>query len=127
MPKAISLDLRERVADAVLRAEESYPLIAERFCVSVGTVKRIAVKARAGESLEASSPPGRERKLGSVHLARIRAEIERDPYITSYELAARFNKYFPKNRVHRSTILRAMHELGFSFKKNTVRPAAGST
>ena len=39
------------------------------------------------------------------------------------ELAARFNKRFRGTKVHRSTILRAMHDLGFSFKKKSVRPA----
>ena len=127
MAAPLSLDLRERIAAAVVAEEESHPLIAERFDVSVSTVERISRKLREGQSLEPRKPPGRSSVLEENHLARIRVEIERDPYISSYELSWRFNKYFPKNRVHRSTILRAMHQLGYSFKKNSARSATRST
>ena len=122
MTAALSMDLRERIAAAINAAEESHPLIAERFGVSTTTVERISRKVREGASLDTAPRSGRPTSLGEKHLARVREELERDPYITSYELASRFNRYFPKNQVHRSTILRAMHELGFTFKKNSVRP-----
>lgn len=117
MAAPLSLDLRKRIAAAVLAAEETQPRIAERFCVSLSTVERISRKLNAGEGLEPQKHPGRQPLLDERHLERIRAELERDPYITSYELARRFNRVFSKNKVHRSTILRAMHRLGFSFKK----------
>jgi len=124
MAGPLSLDLRERIAAAIVAAEESHPLIAERFGVSQSTVERISRKQREGESLEPRKPPGRGPSLQPKHFRWIRAEVERDPYISSYVVAGRFNKRFPKNRVHRSTILRAMHSLGYSFKKNSVCPAA---
>lgn len=127
MTAPLSLDLRERIAAAIVAEEESHPLIAERLSVSVTTVERISRKLREGKSLEPRKPPGRRPVLEENHRARIRAEIERDPYISSYELTWRFNKRFAKNRVHRSTILRAMHQLGYSFKKNSVRSATRST
>lgn len=127
MAAPLSLDLRERIAAAVVAAEESHPLIAERFGVSVTTVERISRKQREGKSLEPRKHPGRGPALEEKHFAWIRAEVQRDPYISTYEVAGRFNKRFPKNRVHRSTILRAMHHLGYSFKKNSARPAARPT
>ncbi|NRA33425.1 MAG: IS630 family transposase [Polyangiaceae bacterium] len=122
MTTPLSLDLRKRIADAIVSAEENHPLIAERFGVSVTTVERISRKQREGRSLEARKQPGRACALETVHLDRIRAEITRDPYMSSYEVTERFNKRFPNNRVHRSTVLRAMHQLGYSFKKTPYAP-----
>ncbi|NVB39568.1 helix-turn-helix domain-containing protein [Pseudenhygromyxa sp. WMMC2535] len=125
MTTPISVDLRARIAEAIEAGEESQPLIAERFSVSVTTVERISRKLRQGESLVPKSPPGRTPKLKERHLLWIRGEMEKDPYLGSYHLSARFNRRFPKNRVHRSTILRALHQLGLSFKKNSLRSPAG--
>jgi len=121
------MDLRTRIAAAVRAAEESHTLIAERFCVSVTTVERISRKLREGQSLEPKKRPGRRRVLQDEHLAWIREQLENNPYMSSYELSARFNRRFRGNRVHRSTILRAMHELGYSFKKNSVLTAKRPT
>ncbi|MCP4905903.1 MAG: hypothetical protein GY910_13075 [bacterium] len=118
------MDLRERIAAAITAAEESHPLIAERFRVSVPTVERISRRLREGSGLKPRPKSGRPASLQEKHLAHIRRELERDPFMSSYELARRFKRFFPKHRVHRSTILRAMHDLGFSFKKNSVRPPA---
>ena len=122
MPGPLSLDLRERIVDALEAAEESHPLIAERFGVSVTSVERMSRRVREGKPLEADKPPGPGKKLGDVHLDWIQGELERDPFITSYDLRTRFCRRFPRLPVHRSTILRAMHELGFTFKKNSVCP-----
>ena len=119
----LSIDLRERIAAAIVTAEESHPLIGERFEVSVSTVERISTKVREGKDLAPRKHPGPAPVLAEKHLVQVRVEIERDPYISSYELTNRFNRRFPKNQVHRSTILRAMHQLKYSFKKNSVRSA----
>lgn len=121
------MDLRERIAAALSAGDETHPCIAERFNVSRTSVERIARKVREGRSLEPDSPPGPESKLKQKERDWLRTQIERDPYVSSYELTGLFNKSFRRNRVHRSTILRAMHELGFSFKKNSVLPKQGST
>lgn len=124
MARALSIDLRQRILNAVDEAEQSYPLIAERFSVSVTTVERLVRRRRQGKGLEPDKRSGRRPKLQDEHLAWIDEELKVTPYITSYELAARFNKRFRKLSVHRSTILRAMHDLGFSFKKNPVRASS---
>ena len=121
MAKTLSLDLRERIGVALVEARESHPLIAVRFQVSKATVERIARKIREGRSLEPVRRPGRTPLLGDRHFAYLRTQLEKGPFMTSYDLTRRFNKRFPKNRVHRSTILRAMHQLNFSFKKNSLR------
>lgn len=121
MPGPLSVDLRQRIVAAIEAAEESHPLIAERFGVSVTTVERMSRRQREGKPLEARKPPGPAKRLEEKHLDWMRRVLGEERFITSYELAARFRKRFPKHAVHRSTVLRAMHELGFSFKKNTTR------
>ena len=79
------MDLRERIAAAIDAAEESHVLIAERFDVSVSTVERISRKMREGNSLEPAPKPGRPPRLDERHLARIREELERDPYILALD------------------------------------------
>lgn len=61
--------------------------------------------------------PGPHSELKQKERDWLRAQIESDPYVNFYELTRLFKKSFPKNRVHRSRILRAMRDLGFSFKK----------
>ena len=91
--------------------------IVDTFAVSRNSVVRYVAKHRQGRSLEPSVPPGAEPKLGVQEYDWLRAEIKSNPYRTSYELTAKFNREFRSNRVHRSTILRAMHKLGYTYKK----------
>lgn len=124
MGTPLSRDLRERILAAVDLEEESYPLIADRFLVSVTSVERLVRRRRLGLSIEPGKSTGRPRKFDSEHLEWVGKELRENPYITSYELSARFKKYFPKTKAHRSTVLRAVHDLGFSFKKNSIRSSS---
>jgi transposase len=123
------MDLRERIADALRAAEESHPLIAERFGVSVTSVERISRRLREGRRLEPKKAPGPSRILQEKHLKYLSRQIERDPYVSSYDLTRLFRQRFRSLRVHRSTVLRAMHGLGLSFKKRlrTLPSATGLT
>lgn len=125
MPAPLSMDLRLRIAEAIERDQEAGDQIAARFNVSTASVSRIKAKIARGESLEPRPIPGPTPKLKPRHLEWVRAQLEADPFVTSYDLADRFNRHFRAMQVHRSTILRAMHELGFSFKKNSVRSPEG--
>lgn len=91
--------------------------IAEIFQVCDKTVRRLIAKSAKRESLAPGFAPGPAPKLGDKELGWLRRQLESNPYLTSYELAAGYNKRFLANRVHRSTILRAMHSLGFTHKK----------
>lgn len=57
--KALSLDLRQRVADA-LESGQTQTSVAERFAVSLSSVERIAHKRRAGQTLEPGVRPGKK-------------------------------------------------------------------
>jgi transposase len=118
------MELRERIAAAIQDQEQAQEQIEARFEVSFITVERMARRLREGEGLQPRKIPGRSPKLQERHIEYLRGQLEAGPYTNSYELAARFNKRFRATQVHRSTILRAMHDLGFTFKKDSLRSPA---
>ena len=117
MPAGLPIELRRRIVSAHVDQGLSKEEIAELFGVGRTTVNRYLEKAARGESLEPRFAPGPRSKLGAKELAWLKKSIAKNPYVTSYELAALYNRRFKKNQVHRSTILRAMHQLGFTHKK----------
>ena len=117
MPASLAIELRERIVgariDHGMRARE----IGELFQVSEKTVRRLLSKHDKGESLLPKFAPGPTRKLGDRENKWLREQLASNPYLTSYELSARYNKRFRSNRVHRSTILGAIGALGLTHKK----------
>ena len=111
------LELRERIVRAHVELKMGQQEIAELFGVGRSSVRRYLAKHAAGESLAPGIPPGAPTKLGDKELAWLRKQLTADPYLTSYELSARYNRRFRSNQVHRSTILRAIAALGFTHKK----------
>lgn len=102
-------------------------MIAKRFSVSVTSVERISRRMREGRHLTRTEHSGGPRPLlKEQHHAYIREQLKNDPFVSSYELAKRFNNHFADLQVHRSTILRAMHAAGFSFKKKPPTRHKGS-
>ena len=121
------MELRTRILETSLSGQWKEREVADLFSVSLTTVQRLRSKHRHGQSLEPSSPTGAPRKLNASHLQWLKRYLNQWPYATSYELTQKFNRAHRQCAVHRSTILRAMHELGYSYKKNTgsaaTRPA----
>ena len=117
MPAGLPLELRTRIVDAHLDQGLSFEEIADLFGVGLSTVRRYVLKHSRGESLVPRTSPGAQPKLGEKELAWLKERIDEDPHLSSYDLAAKYNRRFKKNRVHRSTILRAIHRLGFTHKK----------
>lgn len=117
MSVGLPIELRERIVRAHVEQGMGPQEIAEVFGVARTSVRRYLEKHANGESLAVGRPPGARAKLGPAEHAWIGDSLKQDPYLTSYELAARYNRQFKANRVHRSTILRAMRTLGFTHKK----------
>lgn len=117
MPAALPVELRERIVGASHQGM-AFAEIARVFRVGRTTVRRYVAMAAEGQSLEPRLPPGARPKLGPSAMEWLKKNIEANPFVTSYELSALFNRTHRRQRVHRSTILRAMHKLGFTFKKN---------
>lgn len=117
MPASIPIELRERIVRAHVERGMGLREIADLFDVGYTSVWRYLAKHANGEPLEPGRPPGAQPKLTKLQRSWLKKQLESDPYLTSYELSARYNRHFRSNRVHRSTILRAMHALGFTHKK----------
>lgn len=115
--RGLPIELRERIVAAHVDQGLAILEIADLFAVSHNSVRRYVAAAAKGESLAPKSPPGLEPKLGKKELDWLLVDIKANPFSTSYELTARYNRHFRSNQVHRSTILRAMHQLGFTHKK----------
>ena len=116
--KALSLDLRQRVADALDALEEgqTQTSIAKRFAVSRSSVERIARKRREGQGLEPGVPAGkkplveREQQEAFAHLAAWRTDW------TLQTLAQAWQEQAGK-ALSQATTSRTLRRSGFSFKK----------
>ena len=115
--RGLPIELRVRIVAAHVEQGLAILEIAELFGVSHSSVRRYVAAEANGDSLVPKSPPGLERKLGKRELDWLLVDIKANPFTTSYELTTRYNRRFRSNQVHRSTILRAMHQLGFTHKK----------
>jgi transposase len=116
VPMALSLDLRQRIADA-LDTGQAQKDIAQRFAVSVPTVERIARRVRQGRSLEPGRSPGRspqvtkEQYQAFQDLARSRTDW------TLQSLGAAWQEQGGKPLCE-STVWRTLKRIEFTFKKS---------
>jgi transposase len=117
MAEAYPLELRERVVRAYEKGEGSYPSISRRYSIGEATVRRwVELQRRCGNVAP-------RRKRGGTCSPIERAEIDtliarlRDP--TAGEMTAEFNHgRRGSNRVHVSSMKRALRRYGYVVKKN---------
>ncbi len=119
MTRPYSLDLRERVVDAV-ESGSSCRAVAARFGVSVSTVVKWSQRKRATGSVVPGQMGGHRRPVLAPHRAFIVARLSQEPHLTLHrlkdELAARGIK------VSHNTVWTFLRREGLRFKKNPVRP-----
>ena len=119
--KALSLDLRQRIADA-LESGHTQTSIAERFAVSLSSVERIARKRREGHGLEPGVRPGkkplveREQHEAFAQLAASRTDW------TLHTLAQAWQEQAGGKALSQATTSRTLRRTGFSYKKSAVLP-----
>ncbi len=117
MPKAYSMDLRERVLDAYLANEESIDDVASRFDINRSTVVKWAQLYRqTGSVAPRESKRGPPSTVTPAQLKVLRKIIDRRPDLTYEEITERWNRALGTNR-HRSTTVRAVLGLGYTLKK----------
>ncbi len=122
--KALSLDLRERVADAV-EAGQTQTSIAQRFAVSLSSVERIARKRRAGHGLEPGVPPGKKPLVEpEQHEAFAQLAASRTDW-TLQTLAQAWQEQGGK-ALSPATTSRTLRRNGFSFKKSAALPKSAT-
>src|SRR2546421_9844903 len=95
--KAYSVDLRERVADAVLQDGLSWATVARLFRLSVASVGRFVHARRTGQPLTPRRPTGRPRRFDSAEKlaalrAQLRAQLRAEPDLTLEERCERLRQ-----------------------------------
>jgi transposase len=109
-----SMDLRERVAQAVDQKEGSLRQLARRFCVSLSFITRLLGLRRQTGSLEPRPPrSGPPPLLDAAGLQRLRQLVQDQPDAILDELAARL-------ACSRMTVWRALRKLRITRKKKVL-------
>ena len=123
--KALSLDLRQRISDA-LDAGQSQASVAQRFDVSRSSVERLACKKRQGHSLEPGKSPGKKPLVvQGQHEAFEQLAAARTDW-TLQTLAAAWQQQAGGKALSQATVLRTLRRLGFSYKKSAALPKSAT-
>lgn len=121
MPASYPTQLRVAAVEQYESGEDTGAAIAERFGISVRTLRNWAKRARESGSLEPSARGGGN--FSTVQPKELLALLAEKPDANVDELTRRYNRGRSKRlRVHRSTILRALKREGMVFKKNAPAP-----
>lgn len=121
MPNPYPTELRTRAVEAYERGEGSYAAVATRFAVSSRTLVRWVTRERAVGSVAPFKKGGGWQS--PVDLAAVHAVVDEKPDGTTEELTRAYNRRVRKQqRVHRSSVLRALRRCGYVFKKNVRGP-----
>ncbi len=113
--RAYSADLRQRIVQAV---EDgcSQPVVADRYNVSLNSVKRYVTQWRASGSLAPQPRPGRPRAIPPAADAALVAQFAADPDATFATDCDRWEAATGV-RVSQSTMCRAQQRVGWTRKK----------
>ena len=121
MGEALPRGLRERAVRAYESGAGSYLVVAARFGIGYRTLQDWVLMHRKTGSLEAKPKGGGN--PSPVDLDVLRAVLRDRPDAIVDEIRTMYNARVAKAaRVHRSSILRALHRLGLVFKKNVRGP-----
>src|SRR5919106_5802462 len=121
MPNPYPIELRERAVRAYEDSTETYVEVAARFAIAVSTLCEWVRQARdTGTVMPAPKGGG---WYSPVDLGLLHRLVRERPDQTTDEMTRAYNRRVPPEvRVHRSSILRALHRTGFVFKKNGAGP-----
>jgi transposase len=109
--------LRSRVVAAYLAGEGSAEAVAKQFGVSRRALQRWVERQEADGTLAPRARGGG--RFSPVVMDVLHDQVRRDPSATAGEVTRAYNRAVSKaQRVHRSSIFRALHRAGYVFKKN---------
>jgi transposase len=116
MTEPYPVELRTRVVAAYEAGEGSYPVIASLFSLGEATVRRwVSLYRKDGDVSPRRNPRGRKAKVSKRELCALLDEMGD---ANAGELTAAFNRERRgANRIHVSTMKRALHRNGFVVKK----------
>ena len=112
---AYSVDLRERVLNAIERGMERLEVV-RTFAVSEGSIKRWQKLRREGKSLQARRPDGQRPTIKPSDDAVVRRLVETTPDATLQEYTDQWNELHDKP-LSRWTLGRAIRRLKLTQKK----------
>jgi len=120
MRKTLSLDLRERIVAAYDAGGSTREMVAARFRVSVGMVKKLLQqRRRIGELRAQHHRAGRKPKIQAAERLRLRQELAAKPDLTLAELRERAGLKCTLPAIHYVLV-----GMGLTFKKRrSVRPS----
>jgi transposase len=119
--RAYSLDLREKIVDAVLGRGMPKEEAARTFGVGISSVKRYATKAQRGEPLEPGKAPGKRPKMDERLRKLLEEDLKERPLLTLRE-RCEYVEAISGVSVSRSTMCRAIARIGSTRKKGDERP-----
>ena len=117
MPNPFPIELRERAVHAYEAGDDSHTVVAERFSLNPWTLLRWIVRRRETGTVAPLAKSGG--RASPVDLDVLQAVVRETPDATTEESTRVYNRRVERaHRVHRSSILRALHRTGYVFKKN---------
>ena len=118
MPKPLSPDLRERIVKAYDQGGVSQQEVAERFCVSRSSVKKLIKQRRLlGDISPQYQNCGAYPKITQRHREQLRGLIESKPDMTLEELKAALAVDCTVQAIHY-----VLKNMGMSYKKRHSEP-----
>lgn len=115
--KALSMDLRERILNAVLDGSESMSRIAERFGVSPKTVEKLKYQWRDLGTLEPQThKAGRKPAFSDKQRQKLKQLVVDNPSITLEELRSKL-----QIKCSLTTIWNELRRLGYTHKKSSYK------
>lgn len=117
MPNPYSVELRERAVRAYEAGDGTYTEVAEQFTINRWTLIGWVQRLRETGSVAARDKGGGW--VSPVAVDVLQRLVRARPDTTTEELTRAYNREAaPANRVHRSSVLRALRREGYVFKKN---------
>ena len=121
---AISLDLRERILEAL--SEDSSSLrVGRRFAVSASFVRKLRIQVRETGDPAPGKAPGKVRLVKGATERRLRKLAAKRPDATLVELSELLAKETAV-AVSETTMWRSLRRLGMTRKKSPSKPRSGS-
>jgi len=124
--RAYSLDLREKIVDAVLGRGMSKEEAARTFGVGISSVKRYATKAQRGEPLEPGKAPGKRPKMDERLRKLLEEDLKERPFVTLRE-RCEYVEAISGVSVSRSTMCRSIARIGPTRKKGDEAPPSATS
>jgi transposase len=124
--RAYSLDLREKIVDAVLGRGMSKEEAARTFGVGISSVKRYATKAQRREPLEPGKAPGKRPKMDERVRKLLEEDLKERPFVTLRE-RCEYVEAISGVSVSRSTMCRAIARIGPTRKKGDEAPPSATS